>query len=186
MDFRDILVKASNVFPKDMYLVNNRFLLGGPKSTEEWKGQCIAILNVDTMEYCKSIYKNNDIVYFIDIKNAKDNLEEYTTIVVGEEQKKEAESMFDSLMKIKTWDSFNFTKEEKENLFNGKSIDIFKDHKKIPSLTVKNVESLVYNVDTGEDEDLGKYFILNLHLVLNYFEVFLKYKFISLTSEDEK
>ena len=170
--YGDFLNKIVKIYKRDMYVLDNQFLLPGKVSDEELVGHMICVMNIEKI---KSIISDFGTTYFIsDIRAAKKAMAENTenTYVSTKLLKSELESVIktkDKLMNkisnIKSWDELIFDEETLNSIFTeGNTIELFKDDKKIPSVTIRNsvfplltektATSIFYNVYKSNNDDI--------------------------------
>lgn len=175
LTFDNVLTKLSNMFKKDVYIIQNRYCLGGDESEAENISRYFCILSQESMDLVKEVFPDDDIIYFSNIKNAKKDLNKYVTNIIPDNKKKELIDLRDKLEKdilsIDKWKSFDFTDEEAHSLFDdAKTMELFVDDKNIPSVTIsktlfplikfKDVRTLYYSVSIPEcDDDLITFYI---------------------------
>ena len=75
--FRDLCVKLSRVF-KDVYIVRNKYCIGGKVSDEEALGEILCILEPKFSDAILNLLGENKVSYFFipDIKEAKEKIDE--------------------------------------------------------------------------------------------------------------
>ena len=187
---RDVLVKLTNIFSLDLYVVHNYYVLAGNKSNDANRGYYICALEPDVINETEKVFPKDKIVYIPSIKNAKDNIQSIE-ILTNEEDIKRIELVVEKQIyqfrKPLTWESFHFTEEEIDTLFkSSQSISLFKNDENrseviisksmFPMVTEKTIDKLVYAYDTYEENSE-----LNQLLVIHdteYFQLMMRYLFI--------
>jgi len=188
--FRDLLVKITTILSSDLYLINNQYIIGGPKSNDNNIGYFVFKLNPDIINVCNetNFLDASESYYFADAKAAKDDLENNCCKLTKPSQitwsKKMLSTVMDIVDNIETWNKFNFTDKEIDALFDENcTIDLFADSTEISTVTVsktlfpltneKNISDLYYTVDKHEDFN-------NLILSLDYsmFQLYMLYRYI--------
>lgn len=188
--FRDILVKVTNIFTTDIYLINNHYIIGGDKSNKENIGYYLCSLSPEVSEVCNERFDSNKIYYFQNAKNAKDDLESNVNEVTKDNELNQVKIMLNNILdlvkKTDTWNKFNFSEEDVKRIFDDKqSIELFSDFNDIPTVTVsktlfpltteKNVSDLYYNTFKYED-----YVQLLISLDYPLFQLYMLYKYIDI------
>lgn len=154
--FNDILTKVSNVFKTDMYIIDYQFCLGGKESENDNKSLMMCVLTPDLINLVKETFPDNKNIFFTNVKKAKDELQEYSTVNINKDILKNITEKRDEILKkinnVKSWNSFGFTEETIDDIFKeGGSLELFKDNKDIPSVTItKTLFPLVTNKCANE------------------------------------
>lgn len=188
--FKDLLTKLSNVY-SDIYLINNTFILAGPESSSNNRGEYYCVLTPDMTEICNDIFDKSKIYYISDIKKAKVSLNEYCNEIksntldnesiintVKEYQKK--------ILKITDWKNLILTEEEINKIFEEReTIELFKDDKSISNITIsksifpliseKNISDLYYHIN--QNEKINELF---LSLDFPLFQLYMIYTYIKM------
>lgn len=189
--FRDLLVKIKNVFKTDIYLINNQFIIAGNKSAEDNLGYYVCVLSPDLITVCSKIF-DNKIYYIKNVMNAKDDLEGNISVVdsIAESElvKYSLEEVINIKNKIENWNTFDFTEEQLDKLFeNNVTVNLFENNN-IPSVTIskslfplvtkKSASSLYYNI-IQETE----YINLIISFDFSMFQLYMLYRYLDI-SED--
>ena len=190
--FRDLLVKIKNIFSTDIYLINNQYIIAGEKSSEDNLGYSLCVLSPDMIDICNNSFDPYKIYYIKNITNAKDDLEnnisEVSSLAERESVNYSLEEVINIKNKIETWDSFNFTEKQLDELFeDNMTINLFKDTD-IPSVTIskslfplvtkKNVSDLYYSVI----QDL-QYINLMISFDFPLFQLYILYRYLDIDKE---
>lgn len=192
--FRDLLVKISYVYLTDIYIYKNQFIIGGDISNENNPGLFICKLTNDSSELCDETLDRTKVYHVSDIKKSKDRFNEYLREVTNDDEINKVESLKNTVLNeiysFETWNNFNFTEEEINDLFNdGISIEIFTENSKIPSLilsksmiplaTEKNLDKLYYNFISSETQ--GKMVINKILFTLDheFFQIYMYYRYMN-------
>ena len=190
--FRDLLVKIKNIFSTDIYLINNQYIIAGEKSSEDNLGYSLCVLSPDIINICNNSFDPCKIYYIKNITNAKDDLENNISEVSSYSEKElvnySLEEVINIKNKIETWDSFNFTEKQLDELFeDNMTINLFKDTD-IPSVTIskslfplvtkKNVSDLYYSVI----QDL-QYINLMISFDFPLFQLYILYRYLDIDKE---
>ena len=70
---RDSLVKLVNIFPNDIYIVHNRYVIAGNKSEENTRGYFFCIFEPDIVKVWKEKFPDNPVIYIPSVREAKTN-----------------------------------------------------------------------------------------------------------------
>lgn len=167
----DILTKLSNIFTKDMYLIDSRYCIGGNETNDESVSKSICILNPDISDIFIDYFGNSSVIFFENIKKAKtafgtEDEYQYVKTHIEERNKKQLIDNRDNLMKtisnISGWEQFNFTDTEIESIMTDGSVTtLFKDRNDVPEVTVsksifpfikaKDFDKVYYNVSKAKN-----------------------------------
>lgn len=192
--FRDTLVKISNVFKNDLYIVHNKYVIAGSKSSEDNIGYYLLDLKDEAMLIYKEFFHNNPILYIPEVKEAKDN-KSAIKIITDSKHIEKIENTVDNELKqydkldLK-WHPFNLSDEELDAMYDrAESITLFHGDKEksevivsktmFPLATKKNIRELMtYAYDYYEEND-------NLNQILfsythPYFNLKMRYLFLTL------
>ena len=139
--FNDLMTKISNVFKSDMYIIGNKYCIGGAESEEKNITQIVCVLTPECTKLVQDIFNESEVVYIEDVKKVKDDLEKFSSLKIFGSEKddliKRRDKVLDLVMKVDTWKSFNFTNEIIEDIFtNGMTYELFTDEEEIPSVTI--------------------------------------------------
>jgi len=187
----DVLNKLSTIFTKDMYLVQNRYCIGGNETEDETIGKSICILSPDIVDIFIDYFGNTQVIFFENIKKAKsafgtEDEYKYVKVRMEERNKKQHIDAKDNLMKvidsIKGWSQFNFTEEELHSimdegttvtLFNNSDVPPVTVSKSIfPSIKAKDFDSLYYNVSKTRNLKNTYTFVLSYdHEIFQFYNI---------------
>lgn len=139
--FNDLMTKISNVFKSDLYIINNKYCIGGNESEEKNITHLLCILNDDCSKLVKDIFPDNEIVYIKDVKKIKEDIEQFSSLDIFETEKediiKRRDIILNLALKIDSWKDFNFTDEDLNDIFNeGKTFELFTEENNIPSVII--------------------------------------------------
>lgn len=166
--FNDLMTKISNVFKSDLYILNNKYCIGGPESEDENITQIVCLLTPDCSDIIKQTFPDSDVVYIKDVKKIKDNFDEFSSLKIFETEKKDLlkrrDKILDLALKVENWCSFDFSDEDISNIFNeGMTYELFTNNSKIPSVTIskslfpmvkeKVAKSLYYQIYIPDNDD---------------------------------
>lgn len=192
IDLKTFLMKIVNIFPKDMYLVHNWCAIAGTESDDENRGLYICILNSDVRELLNKSFPNNPVIYIKSVRDAKADVTKIDE-VLDEKIIKNIENTVDSFMKsfnnYDTWETFNFTETEINDLFEErKSLMLFENDENrspliisksvFPLITGKNINDVKFVYDIyGDGKDLNQ-------IIMSYdydlFQLIMRYIFLKI------
>ena len=157
LTFNDLITKTTNVFKKDVYLVDNRYAVGGTVSEIENISEFLCIYSTEFMNVLKDKFKDNRVVSLLDIKKVKNEPKKYIKTDLHDSIQNEVierkNKLEKTILSISNWNSFDFTEEEKKILFDqNKTIELFTDDERIPSVTI--TKSLFPLIKSTEAENL--------------------------------
>ena len=81
IDFKTLLMKIVNIFPKDMYLVHNWCAIAGDESDLENRGFYFCILDTEVREMLNKMFPNNPILYIKSVRETKADLSKVQEIL---------------------------------------------------------------------------------------------------------
>ena len=192
IDFKTILMKLVNIFPKDMYLVHNWCAIAGIESDNENRGFYFCILEPDVRECLTKAFPNNPILYIKSVRETKSDITKVEE-VLNNEDIKVIESIINrytkELNEVSEWSTFDFTEDDISSLFNdGQSLTLFENEENrspiiisktlFPLITEKTINTVKYSYTKYEaDDNLDK-----LIMVYDYelFQLVMKYLYIKL------
>jgi len=189
--FRDLLVKIKSIFKTDIYLIHNQYIIGGEKSSADNIGYNVCMLSPDIIDVCNKIFDSSKIYYIKNVTNAKDDLDnnyiEVTSVAESELVKYSLEEILNIKNKCDTWDTFNFTNEQLNDLFeNNVTISLFSNNENIPEVTIS--KSLFPLVTKKTASDLYYHVIkdqsyINLLIVFDFpmFQLVMLYRYIDIS-----
>lgn len=196
---RDLFVKLGNIFT-DFYIINNIYILPGPKSDETTKGYYYSILTGDMVELCREQFNNDSIIFIESVRDTKDDMRKVKFIENEEEKEniykklKEYQKNFENDIyneKI-TWNDMLFTTEQIDSIFkNSESITMSLYNNKseetnvvisktlFPLLTEKTLDGLYYAYIDKYDGGTELHQLL-IEFFYEYFQLNMRYLFIPL------
>ena len=161
MKLRDLLTKLSYVFPDDCYIYSHKFVLEGEKSAKRNCSSNAVFLSSEAIALLNQTFTDSKIIFFSNIKKAKDDLDHYISFPKDEELeeklKKDLEQLINKNLKAENWKTFDISKEEIEEIFSqgkefvyeieeGKEIILSKSI--LPIVTAKTFSDLLYRYET--------------------------------------
>lgn len=194
IDFKSLLTKLSNIFPKDIYVIHNWCVIAGDESDIETRGQYLCILEPDVREMLNSMFPNNPIIYIKSVRETKLKLDfnEVQEILDTQAIKNitaKVESLMGNFTKYSTWESFEFTDDQIESLFDiGESITLFENHNDrsqvivskslFPLITAKTIGEVRYTYDHyASDDSLDQ---LTIAYEYDMFQLVMLYLFLKI------
>jgi hypothetical protein len=189
--FRDLLVKIKSIFKTDIYLIHNQYIIGGEKSSADNIGYNVCMLSPDIIDVCNKIFDSSKIYYIKNVTNAKDDLDnnyiEVTSVTESELVKYSLEEILNIKNECDTWDTFNFTNEQLNDLFeNNVTISLFSNNENIPEVTIS--KSLFPLVTKKTASDLYYHVIkdqsyINLLIAFDFpmFQLVMLYRYIDIS-----
>lgn len=165
--FNDLMTKISNIFKSDLYIINNKYCIGGADSEDKNITQILCLLNQESSNLVKEQFPDTDIIYIKDVKKIKENFDENIELKIFESEKNDLLNKRDKIMKlvlnIDSWKSFEFTESDITDIFtDGKTFEMFTEDSNIPNLTIsktlfpmvkeKTVNQLFYQIFIPDNE----------------------------------
>lgn len=162
-----LLTKIGYVFGVDSYIIDNQYCIGGDQSESRNTATHMLYFSPESMKVLKDIFTEDQLVHFINVKNAKKEFNENTEFITKKEDIKEIRDRHKKIQKkidsIDDWREFKFTQEKVLGLFKGETIELFTDDEDIPSVTIsksifpitteKTFDHLVYAVFPEKDAE---------------------------------
>jgi hypothetical protein len=190
IDFKTLLMKLVNVFPKDMYLVHNWCAIAGEESDEENRGYCFCILEPDVRIMLKKLFPNNPTLYIKSVRDTKADNSKVQEILDEKELKKIDSTVNNYLYEynsIDGWNTFEFTEKDVKQIFSdGKSFTLFENDDKpsviisksmFPLINEKNINDVKYNYSRNDDEDINQ---LAIYYDYDLFQLVMRYLYLSI------
>ena len=192
IDFKTLMMKLVNIFPKDMYLVHNWCAIAGEDSDVENRGNYLCIFEPDVRELLNKLFPNNPTIYIKSIRDAKTDISklqeilDIRTIKTIDSTVNELMSSFNSLT---TWDTFNFSESEISSLFDeAQSLLLFEDDVNKPSIIISKsifpliTEKTINDVKYSYSKDIDD---INLNqIIMSYeydlFQLVMNYRYINI------
>lgn len=192
VDLKTFLTKIINIFPKDMYLVHNWCAIAGDESDLENRGFYFCILEADVRELLNKTFPNNPIMYIKSIRDTKVDMSKFQEILDNktiEKIDKLVETHMTKINSITDWDTFNFSDEAKDIIFNeGKSFTLFEDDDDKPSIIIsksvfplineKTINNVRYKYDKYDDNTELNQIIMAYDYEL--FQLIMRYLYLNM------
>lgn len=185
-NIRDVFVKLKNIFPKDLYIMNNKFVCAGKESSNEKAGIYVCILEEKHSALLDYILDKQKTYYIKVVDTFK---EDFTTglseIENTEEISKHIESMVDEFNQDLIWvpamdqpDLVTTIFDDKRNyelVVNGIRFIIGKPL--LPIVSKANIKNLMFNAVYDEKLELNT---LRMDLRFTHFQLLMKYHALEL------
>ena len=190
MTLRELFTKLSYIFPDDIYIVGNHYVVEGEKSNKRNCATNAVILSSKSSELLEEKYKKSDIVCISNIKKGKDDLDNFSSIITEEEKIKEINTTIKEYIEknisAERWDSFQVSDEDLENIFNGKEVEyVLECDKKIilsksilPMITAKTFDELCYRQEEIHIEGEPPITRVVLAFDFPYFQAYLNFNYL--------
>lgn len=191
-DFNIVATKISSIFKNDIFIMNYMYCVGGIESESKNESQILLLFDTDVIEILKELFPDNPYIWITDIKGIKTDFNSCVKYLDKENglefELKRVQRLVDIMNNIKSWNTFDFTQEEKNSLLDERdTLILFKDNDKIPSLKVakslfpmvtdKNIDTLYYSIISKKDAQVTE---MVTSLSTDYFQVYNLIQYISL------
>lgn len=188
---KDSMTKLVNIFPNDIYVVHNRYVIAGDKTEDNTIGYFFCIFEPHIMEAWKKKFPDNPIIYIESLRESKTS-GEYRLVENGESIKKiedKIECLINQFKKPNTWATFDFSDGEKTKIFtNNESFILFENDSNkysiiisktiFPLITAKTINDVAYAcADYEIDDSLHQLLVQYNH---EYFQLNMKYIFMQM------
>lgn len=173
MLLKDLFVKLTYPFRNDSFILDRKYVVGGPESELNNVGSCMCVLKQDAVDtLTRELPDIGEIVMVEDIAAVKTNKNKGIKYDVPEAEKyiasEKIESINEILGKVGSWDTLNLSEKEFDDFFNkGLSLDMFADDKRIPTVKIskavfpmlseKTVDNFYFKYLYLEDADLNAF-----------------------------
>ena len=185
---KESMTKLVSVFPNDVYIVHNKYIIAGDKSEENTVGYYFCIFQNDVFMEWKKIYPDNPVIYIKSLRESKISreVEIITDISVIASLEKKIDAYINETVNIdKPWERFAFKDEIVEKLFtNNESVNLFSDSKEIiisktifPLITAKTINNVYYTFSDTNSKGLNTLYIQYDN---EYFQLNMKYFYLPL------
>lgn len=188
--FRDVFVKLTGIFPKDLYIVNGVFGIAGPESKDENRGLYIVTFSPDTQKLLKTAFGEKVFtVYIPSIKLFKDDATKYTILDPDSIQYRSCnatctEFLKEDIFRSMDWETFQLSDETLRKLFVDKEmVELFGDadadrppiicgRNLFPLMSEKTLNTANFKYVDEDGSGLKQFIIRFTH---TYFDIWLKY-----------
>lgn len=185
-NIRDVFVKLKNVFPKDLYIMNNKFVCAGKESANEKAGVYVCILEEKQIDFLNYIL-NKEKTYYIKVVDTFK--EDFTTglseVDNTEEIRTHIENMIEEFNQDLVWvpavdqpDLVTTIFDDKKNyelVVNDITFIIGKPL--LPIVSKANIKNLMFNAIYDEELELNT---LRMDLRFTHFQLLMKYHALKL------
>lgn len=190
MSLRELLTKLSYVFPDDIYIIGNHYVIEGEKSSKRNCGTNTVILTDKVGELLNEKFDKKDIIHITNIKKGKDDLDHFSSIVKNEEKIKEIrttmQEYIDKNVSAEKWIPFHISEEDIEMIFSGKEVEYQIDENKriilsksiLPIVTAKTFGELCYRQENIHIEGEPPITRVVLAFDFSYFQIYLNFNYL--------
>ena len=185
---KESMTKLVSVFPNDIYIVHNKYIIAGDKSEENTVGYYFCIFQNDVFMEWKKLYPDNPVIYIKSLRESKISREvEFitdTSLIQSLENK--IETYINETVNVdKSWERFEFKDDMLEKIFtNNESVNLFSDKREIiisktifPLITAKTINNVYYTFGDIDSRGLNTLYIQYDH---EYFQLNMKYFYLPL------
>ena len=185
---KESMTKLVSVFPNDVYIVHNKYIIAGDKSEENTVGYYFCIFQNDVFMEWKKLYPDNPVIYIKSLRESKISREvEFITdaFLIQSLEKKIETYVNETINADKSWKRFEFKDDMLEKIFtNNESVNLFSDKKEIiisktifPLITAKTINNVYYTFGDIDSRGLNTLYIQYDH---EYFQLNMKYFYLPL------
>ena len=182
------MTKLVSVFPNDVYIVHNKYIIAGDKSEENTVGYYFCIFQNDVFMEWKKLYPDNPVIYIKSLRESKISreVEFITDTSLMQSLKKKIETYINETVNVdKSWERFEFKDDMLEKIFtNNESVNLFSDKREIiisktifPLITAKTINNVYYTFGDIDSRGLNTLYIQYDH---EYFQLNMKYFYLPL------
>ena len=185
---KESMTKLVSVFPNDVYIVHNKYIIAGDKSEENTVGYYFCIFQNDMFMEWKKLYPDNPVIYIKSLRESKISreVEFITDTSLMQSLKKKIETYINETVNVdKSWERFEFKDDMLEKIFtNNESVNLFSDKREIiisktifPLITAKTINNVYYTFGDIDSRGLNTLYIQYDH---EYFQLNMKYFYLPL------
>lgn len=185
---KESMTKLVSVFPNDVYIVHNKYIIAGDKSEENTVGYYFCIFQNDMFMEWKKLYPDNPVIYIKSLRESKISREvEFITdaSLIQSLEKKIETYVNETVNADKSWERFEFKDDMLEKIFtNNESVNLFSDKREIiisktifPLITAKTINNVYYTFGDIDSRGLNTLYIQYDH---EYFQLNMKYFYLPL------
>lgn len=185
---KESMTKLVSVFPNDVYIVHNKYIIAGDKSEENTVGYYFCIFQNDVFMEWKKLYPDNPVIYIKSLRESKISreVEFITDTSLMQSLKKKIETYINETVNVdKSWERFEFKDDMLEKIFtNNESVNLFSDKREIiisktifPLITAKTINNVYYTFGDIDSRGLNTLYIQYDH---EYFQLNMKYFYLPL------
>ena len=185
---KESMTKLVSVFPNDVYILHNKYIIAGDKSEENTVGYYFCIFQNDVFMEWKKLYPDNPVIYIKSLRESKISREvEFITdaFLIQSLEKKIETYVNETINADKSWKRFEFKDDMLEKIFtNNESVNLFSDKREIiisktifPLITAKTINNVYYTFGDIDSRGLNTLYIQYDH---EYFQLNMKYFYLPL------
>lgn len=185
---KESMTKLVSVFPNDVYIVHNKYIIAGDKSEENTVGYYFCIFQNDMFMEWKKLYPDNPVIYIKSLRESKISreVEFITDTSLIQSLEKKIETYVNETVNVdKSWERFEFKDDMLEKIFtNNESVNLFSDKREIiisktifPLITAKTINNVYYTFGDIDSRGLNTLYIQYDH---EYFQLNMKYFYLPL------
>lgn len=185
---KESMTKLVSVFPNDVYIVHNKYIIAGDKSEENTVGYYFCIFQNDAFMEWKKLYPDNPVIYIKSLRESKISreVEFITDTSLIQSLEKKIETYINETVNVdKSWERFEFKDDMLEKIFtNNESVNLFSDKREIiisktifPLITAKTINNVYYTFGDIDSRGLNTLYIQYDH---EYFQLNMKYFYLPL------
>ncbi len=185
---KESMTKLVSVFPNDVYILHNKYIIAGDKSEENTVGYYFCIFQNDVFMEWKKLYPDNPVIYIKSLRESKISREvEFITdaSLIQSLEKKIETYVNETVNADKSWERFEFKDDMLEKIFtNNESVNLFSDKREIiisktifPLITAKTINNVYYTFGDIDSRGLNTLYIQYDH---EYFQLNMKYFYLPL------
>lgn len=185
---KESMTKLVSVFPNDVYIVHNKYIIAGDKSEENTVGYYFCIFQNDVFMEWKKLYPDNPVIYIKSLRESKISreVEFITDTSLIQSLEKKIETYVNEIVNVdKSWERFEFKDDMLEKIFtNNESVNLFSDKREIiisktifPLITAKTINNVYYTFGDIDSRGLNTLYIQYDH---EYFQLNMKYFYLPL------
>ena len=185
---KESMTKLVSIFPNDIYIIHNRYVLAGDKSEENTVGYYFCIFDNDVFMEWKKAYPDNPVLYIKSLRESKISreVETITDKNTIESLEKKVEMCVNETINVdRQWARFEFSEDDIQKIFtNNESFNLFTDSKEViisktifPLITAKTINNVYYAFGETDSRGLNTLYI---QYDYEYFQLNMKYFYLPL------
>lgn len=185
---KESMTKLVSIFPNDIYIIHNRYVLAGDKSEENTVGYYFCIFDNDVFMEWKKAYPDNPVLYIKSLRESKISreVETITDKNTIESLEKKVEMCVNETINVdRQWARFEFSEDDIQKIFtNNESFNLFTDSKEViisktifPLITAKTINNVYYTFGETDSRGLNTLYI---QYDYEYFQLNMKYFYLPL------
>ena len=185
---KESMTKLVSIFPNDIYIIHNRYILAGDKSEENTVGYYFCIFDNEVFMEWKKVYPDNPVLYIKSLRESKISreVETITDKNTIESLEKKVEMCVNETINVdRQWTRFEFSEDDIQKIFtNNESFNLFTDSKEViisktifPLITAKTINNVYYAFGETDSRGLNTLYI---QYDYEYFQLNMKYFYLPL------